>query len=45
MCNIGVVVIAVAFDLVTRVDFVVIVVYFLAVYQNIFFLFIESRNY
>ena len=36
-CNIGVVVIAVAFDLVTGVDFVVIVVYFLAVDQNIFF--------
>ena len=36
-CNIGVVVIAVAFDLVTDVNFVVIVIYLLSVDQNIFY--------
>ena len=35
-CKIGVVVIAVAFDLVTGVDFAVTILYFLAVDQNIF---------
>ena len=35
-CNIGIGFIAVAFDLVTGVDFVVTVVYFLAIHPNIF---------